>query len=106
MEWQLAILIAHASANTKPKREEGGISILLDRLMALAATERDAALMRLQLGLDDIDQLCVQTIHGFCNKVLATETLLCGISAGFIVETNPTEMKSDAIKDTWRTDLA
>ena len=103
---QLAILIAHASANTKPKREEGGISILLDRLMALAATERDAALMRLQLALDDIDQLCVQTIHGFCNKVLATETLLCGISAGFIVETNPTEMKSDAIKDTWRTDLA
>ncbi len=102
---QLAILIEHASANTRPE-EEGGICILLDRLMALAVTERDAALMRLQLALDDIDQLCVQTIHAFCNKVLATETLLCGISAGFIVESNPTEMISDAIKDSWRTDLA
>ena len=103
---QLASLVAHADARTQPGEDEPGIRTLLDRLDALAAPERDAAVLRLRLALDESDQLAVSTIHSFCKQVLASESFLCGMPTGFDVLPDPSELKSDAVKDTWRTDLA
>ena len=103
---QLAALVAHADARTQPGKDEEGIRILLDRLAALDSPERDAAVLRLRLALDESDQLAVSTIHSFCKQVLASESFLCGMPAGFEVLSDPSELKSDAVKDTWRTDLA
>ena len=103
---QLAALVAHADARTQPGEDEKGIRILLDRLAALDSPERDAAVLRLRLALDESDQLAVSTIHSFCKQVLASESFLCGIPAGFEVLSDPSELQSDAVKDTWRTDLA
>jgi len=103
---QLAALVAHADADTRPGNGEEGIRVLLDRLGALAAPERDAAMLRLRLALAESDQLAVSTIHSFCKQVLASESFLCGMPAGFDVLPDAGELKSDAVKDTWRTDLA
>ena len=103
---QLAALVAHADAGTWPGDDEEGIRVLLDRLGALAAPERDTAMLRLRLALDESDQLAVSTIHSFCKQVLASESFLCGMPAGFAVLPDAGELKSDAVKDTWRTDLA
>ena len=102
----LATLVAHADADTRPGDDEEGIRVLLDRLGALAAPERDAAMLSLRLALDESDQLAVSTIHSFCKQVLASESFLCGMPAGFEVLPDASELKSDAVKDTWRTDLA
>ena len=103
---QLAALVAHADAGTWPGDDEEGIRVLLDRLGALADPERDTAMLRLRLALDESDQLAVSTIHSFCKQVLASESFLCGMPAGFAVLPDAGELKSDAVKDTWRTDLA
>jgi exodeoxyribonuclease V beta subunit len=102
----LASLVTHADSDTPPGDNEEGIRVLLDRLGALAVTERDAAMLRLRLALDESDQLSVSTIHSFCKQVLASESFLCGMPAGFEVLPDASELKSDAVKDTWRADLA
>ena len=103
---QLAALVTHADADTRPGNDEHGIRVLLDRLGALATPERDTAMLRLRLALAESDQLAVSTIHSFCKQVLASESFLCGMPAGFEVLPDAGELKSDAVKDTWRTDLA
>ena len=103
---KLSALVAHANVGTQPGEDEEGIRILLDRLDALATPERDVAVLRLRLALDESDHLAVSTIHSFCKQVLASESFLCGMPAGFEVLPDPSELKSDAVKDTWRTDLA
>ena len=103
---QLAALVAHGAAGTWPGDDEEGIRVLLDRLGALADPERDTAMLRLRLALDESDQLAVSTIHSCCKQVLASESFLCGMPAGFAVLPDAGELKSDAVKDTWRTDLA
>ena len=103
---KLAALVAHADARTQPGEDEPGIRTLLDRLDALAGPEWDTAVLRLRLALDESDHLAVSTIHSFCKQVLAAESFLCGMPAGFDVLPDPSELKSDAVKDTWRTDLA
>jgi len=103
---QLAALVTHADAGTRPGNDEQGIRVLLDRLGALATPERDTAMLRLRLALAESDQLAVSTIHSFCKQVLASESFLCGMPAGFEVLPDAGELKSDAVKDTWRTDLA
>ena len=103
---QLATLVGHADVGTRPPDHQQGICVLLDRLGALPTAERNAAVLRLRLALDESDQLAVSTIHAFCKQVLGTEGFLCGMPAGFEVLPDPGDAKSDAIKDTWRTDLA
>ncbi len=103
---QLAALVTHAGAGTQPGEREEGLRILLDRLAALDAPRREAAVLRLRLALDESDQLAVSTIHSFCKQVLGSEGFLCGMPAGFEILPDPTELKADAVKDTWRTDLA
>ena len=103
---QLAALVGHAEASTRPGDDERGISLLLERLDALAPSERSTAMTRLRLALAESDQLAVSTIHAFCKQVLGAESFLCGMPAGFKVQSDTSELKSDAVKDTWRTDLA
>ncbi len=102
----LAALVGHAEAGTQPAENEQGIRLLLDRLGALPPPEWSAAVVRLRLALDESDQLAVSTIHSFCNQVLGSEGFLCGVPAGFEVLPDPGELKSDAVEDTWRADLA
>ena len=47
----------------------------------------------------------LSTIHAFCKQVLGAEGFLCGMPTGFEVLPDPGDAQSDAIKDTWRTDL-
>ena len=102
---QLATLVGHADAGTQPAEHQQGIRLLLDRLAALPDPERHTAVLRLRLALDESDQLAVSTIHAFCKQVLGAEGFLCGMPAGFEVLPDPGEAQSDAVKDTWRTDL-
>ena len=102
---QLATLVGHADAGTQPAEHQQGIRLLLDRLEALPDPERHTAVLRLRLALDESDQLAVSTIHAFCKQVLGAEGFLCGMPAGFEVLPDPGEAQSDAVKDTWRTDL-
>ncbi len=103
---QLATLVSHADASTDPGEGEGGIRVLLERLEQLDASQRDAAMVRLRLALAESDQLAISTIHAFCKQVLASESFLCAMPAGFEVQSDASELKADAVKDTWRTDLA
>ena len=102
---QLATLVEHADASTQPAEHQQGMRLLLDRLGALPDPERDTAVLRLRLALDESDQLTVSTIHAFCKQVLGAEGFLCGMPAGFEVLPDPGDAQSDAVKDTWRTDL-
>ena len=88
-----------------PAEHQPGIRLLLDRLAALPDAARHTAVLRLRLALDESDQLAVSTIHAFCKQVLGAEGFLCGMPAGFEVLPDPGDAQSDAIKDTWRTDL-
>ena len=103
---QLATLVGYADAGTQPAESQTGIRLLLDRLGALPAPERNTAVLRLRLALDESDQLAVSTIHAFCKQVLGSEGFLCGMPAGFEILPDPGDVKSDAVNDTWRTDLA
>ena len=103
---QLAAVVGHADAGTQPGGNEPGIRLLLDRLRALPSPERSAALLRLRLALDECDQLSASTIHSFCMQVLGSEGFLCGMPTGFDVLPDPGDLKSDAVEDTWRADLA
>ena len=103
---QLAAVVGHAGAGTRPGGNEPGIRVLLDRLRALPSAERRDAQIRLRLALDESDQLSVSTIHSFCMQVLGSEGFLCGMPTGFEVLPDPGELRSDAVKDTWRADLA
>ena len=103
---QLAAMVVHAGAGTRPGQHEPGIRLLLGRLDALPSTERDSALLRLNLALDESDQLSASTIHSFCMQVLGSEGFLCGMPAGFDVLPDPDELRIHAVEDTWRADLA
>ena len=103
---QLAAVVRHAGAGTRPGESEPGVRVLLDRLGALPSPERSEAQARLRLALDECDQLSVSTIHSFCMQVLASEGFLCGMPTGFEVLPDPGELRSDAVEDTWRADLA
>ena len=103
---QLAALVGHANAGTRPGGSEPGIGLLLDRLHALPSPEWSAAVLRLRLALDESDQLSVSTIHSFCMQVLGSEGFLCGMPTGFDVLPDPAELRTDAVEDTWRADLA
>ena len=103
---QLATLVGYADTGTPPAEHQFGIRLLLDRLNALPAPERHTAVLRLRLALDESDQLAVSTIHAFCKQVLGSEGFLCGMPAGFEVLPDPGDVKSDAVSDTWRTELA
>lgn len=103
---QLAALVAYAAAGAPPGERDRGVGILLERLDALDAGEREKAVLRLRLALDETDQLAVSTIHSFCRQVLAAESFLCGMPAGFEILPDPDELLADAVKDAWRTDLA
>ena len=103
---QLATLVGHANAGTQPAEHQPGIGLLLDRLGALPNPARDTAVLRLRLALDESDQLAVSTIHAFCKQVLGAEGFLCGMPTGFEVLPDPGDMQADAVKDTWRTELA
>ena len=103
---QLATLVGHANAGTQPAEDQPGIRLLLDRLGALPDPARDTAVLRLRLALDESDQLAVSTIHAFCKQVLGAEGFLCGMPTGFEVLPDPSDMQADAVRDTWRTELA
>ena len=102
----LAALVSHLDAGTRPEADDPGLRILWDRMWQLADEAQPAAERRLRLALDEADQLMVSTIHSFCNQVLVSESFLCGVPAGFTVLTETRELKSDAVRDTWRADLA
>ncbi len=103
---QLATLVRHADAGTDPGDDEPGIRVLLERLDDLTPSLTAAALVRLRLALAESEQLAVSTIHAFCKQVLTAESFLCGIPAGIELQPDASELKADAVKDTWRTDLA
>ena len=102
----LATLMDRVDGGPQLGADEQGIRMLLSRLDALTGPKRDSAVLRLRLALDESDHLTVSTIHSFCKQVLAQQSFLCGMPAGFEVLPDPKELKSDAVKDTWRTDLA
>lgn len=103
---QLATLVGYADTGTQPVENQPGMRLLLDRLDGLPAPERHTAVLRLRLALDESDQVAVSTIHAFCKQVLGAEGFLCGMPAGFEVLPDPSGVQSDAVDDTWRTDLA
>ena len=103
---QLEILVSHADDGTKPANNETGVNVLLERLNSLTAVDRAKALLRLRLALHESDHLVVSTIHSFCKQVLATESFLCGMPSGFEVLPDTAQLRADAVKDTWRSDLA
>ena len=79
---QLAMLVEQIDAGSTPPPDENGVGILLERFNRLPDPDRDAAHLRLQLALDESDQLAVSTIHAFCQRVLIAESFLCGTPAG------------------------
>ena len=99
---QLAMLLNCLDQRIRPAKDESGISQLLDRIDALGGEERNAAVLRLRLALEESDQLWVSTIHAFCKRVIATEPFLCGMSSGVELIPDDSEIRSDAIEDTWR----
>ena len=103
---QLEMLVSHADDGTKPANNETGVNVLLERLNSLTAVDRAKALLRLRLALHESDHLVVSTIHSFCKQVLATESFLCGMPSGFEVLPDTAQLRADAVKDTWRSDLA
>ena len=103
---QLELLVSHADDGTKSRDGETGVHVLLERLNALTAVDREKALLRLRLALHESDHLAVSTIHSFCKQVLTTESFLCGMPSGFEVLPDTAQLRADAVKDTWRADLA
>lgn len=102
---QLVTLVACHDQGVQPEPDEPGIALLLERLKALGNEDRTAAVIRLRLALEESDQLWVSTIHAFCKRVLTTEPFLCGMSAAVELITDDSEIRADAVKDTWRADI-
>ncbi len=102
---QLATLVACHDQDVPPETTEPGIALLLERLATLDDETRTAAKVRLRLALEESDQLWVSTIHAFCKRVLTAEPFLCGLSAAVTLIPNDSEIRADAVKDTWRADI-
>jgi len=60
-------------------------------------------ILRAQL---DCDRLMVSTIHALCSRVLSDEGFLCGTPSGFEVRPDVSELRLEALRDTWRGRLA
>lgn len=103
---QLATLMNCLELDISPGKDEPGITQLLDRIAALGEEERRAAVLRVQLAMEESDQLWVSTIHAFCKRVIATEPFLCGMSSGVELIPDDKEIRADAVKDTWRSVIA
>ena len=103
---QLQVLVHHAEADSEPSDQEPGVRLLVKQLKKLPQLHRNKALVRLRLALYESEHLVVSTIHSFCQHVLATESFLCGIPPNFEVLPDVSQLKSDAVKDVWRTDIA
>ena len=99
---QLVKLLTCLDQGVQPGTDEPGIALLLERLATLGDEARTAAVVRLRLALEESDQLWVSTIHAFCKRVLATEPFLCGMSAAVELIPDDSEIRADAVKDTWR----
>jgi exodeoxyribonuclease V beta subunit len=100
----LPALIARA-ASAAGKGQEG-LKMLLEHLGkkdpgSLPQLVRN--LLRAQL---DCDRLTVCTIHALCQRVLSEEGFLCGTPSGFEVLPDISELKLEALRDTWRARLA
>ena len=102
---QLATLVACHDQDVPPETTEPGIALLLERLATLDDETRTAAKVRLRLALEESDQLWVSTIHAFCKRVLTAEPFLCGLSAAVTLIPNDSEIRADAVKDTWGADI-
>ncbi len=103
---QLGILVTCLNYDETPPSDEPGIEALMDRINGLSETERNAAVLRLRLALEESDQLWVSTIHAFCKRVIDAEPFLCGLSSGIELVKGDQELRRDAVEDTWRAVVA
>ncbi len=103
---QLDMLVTCLNDDEAPPSDEPGIKALMDRINALDETERDAAVLRLRLALEESDQLWVSTIHAFCKRVIDAEPFLCGLSSGIELVKADQELRRDAVGDAWRAVIA
>lgn len=103
---QLEILVTCLNYDEPPPPDEPGITALIARIYALDETERNAAVLRVQLALEESDQLWVTTIHAFCRRVIQAEPFLCGLSSGVELVQADSELRRDAVEDTWRAVIA
>ena len=103
---QLEILVTCLNYDEPPPPDEPGITALTARINALDETERNAAVLRVQLALEESDQLWVTTIHAFCRRVIQAEPFLCGLSSGVELVQADSELRRDAVEDTWRAVIA
>lgn len=106
IRFQLKLLVQHSEANSEPSDHEPGVRLLLKELNKLPEVERNRAMVRLRLALYESEHLVVSTIHSFCQQILATESFLCGVPPDFELLPDVSQLKLDAVKDVWRTDIA
>ncbi|HTB22162.1 MAG TPA: UvrD-helicase domain-containing protein [bacterium] len=100
----LAGLIQAAAAAAAPDQE--GLRQLLE-LLAKKKPEAQPQLVRNILRAQlDCDRLSVSTIHALCQRVLSDEGFLCGTPTGFEVLPDLSDLKLEALRDTWRSRLA
>lgn len=109
----LARLVQLIQADQPAPASEPGLGELLaklddlrDKLDAQGRDLRDQAVLRLERALDEADRLLAGTIHSFCRRVLVDEAFLCGVPAGFKVLTDLRALRSNAVRDLWRSRIA
>ena len=83
-----------------------GLALLLGLLGSKPAEELPQLLRNLLRAQLDCDRLMVSTIHALCRRVLSDEGFLCGTPSGFEVRPDISDLKLEALRDTWRARLA
>ncbi len=93
-------LLAAAPAADEAQREPG-VHALRTRHAGDAAAQE-----RLRRAMLDLDQLCVATIHSFCQRVLQMEGTLCGLPSIPELVPDAEDLIGEALHDLWQRHLS
>jgi exodeoxyribonuclease V beta subunit len=69
---------------------------------SLAARDDGGFLARLEAAARNFDEARIFTIHGFCQRALKDNALLAGIDPESEIQTDPTDLITEAARDFWR----
>ncbi|MDA7757271.1 exodeoxyribonuclease V subunit beta [Opitutales bacterium] len=93
----LVLALASLQAESKPDEDQ-----TIKRLRDLGSVSKEECIRRLRLAITCFDEAIISTIHGFCHRVLAENSLETNCLFDAELDKSTDHLILDAVRDYWR----
>ena len=94
-------LLVEALACLQGKQDSNG-DPTINRIMSLESLPVEKAILRLRLAITCFDEAIISTIHGFCHRMLAENSLEANCLFDAELDQSSASLVTDAVREYWR----